>query len=331
MYSMLMRLLSICGLLLAVVVLNFLLLQLAPGDPVSVIIGEQGGASEELVAQLRAEYGLDKPVYQQLLVYISKIVTGDFGYSYYFNQPVLDLILQRVVPTMLLVLSALIVAVVLGTVLGVFSAQRPKGVTSHLVTVFSLVGYAAPVFWTGLMLLILFASVWPIFPVSGMMDISKRGSATDHVIDVLHHLVLPALTLASIYIAIYSRLSRASMLEVLGSDYIRTARAKGLSDRQVVFGHALRNGLIPIATMVGLQFGQLFAGAVLVETVFNWPGLGRLAFESVLRRDYPTLLAILLFSALLVVVANVLTDLAYGIIDPRIRNKRRTRGRKAAQ
>ncbi len=323
------KLASAIGLLLAVVVLNFLLIQLAPGDPVSVIVGEMGGASEDLIAQMRAEYGLDKPVWLQLLIYIGKICTGDFGFSYYFKQPVLDLILQRLPATILLVITALITAVILGTLMGIFSARKPKGVLSHFVTIFSLVGYAAPVFWTGLMLLIVFASIFPIFPVSGMMNV--RGNATWYgaVFDVLHHLVLPAVTLASIYVATYSRLSRASMLDVLGSDYIRTARAKGLSERRVVFGHALRNGLIPVVTMIGLQFGQLFAGAVLVETVFNWPGLGRLAYESILRRDYPTLLGILFFSAILVMVANILTDLAYGKIDPRIGGRHRKKARPA--
>ena len=317
------RLASAIGLLVAVLVLNFLLIQMAPGDPVEVIVGEMGGASEELIARLRAEYGLDKPVIVQLGLYLSKVVTGDFGYSYYFNQPVLGLILQRLPATILLVVSSLMIAVVVGTLMGIYSARKPKGLLSHFVTIFSLAGYAAPVFWTGLMLLILFASVFPFFPVSGMQNV--RGSETwiGAVLDVLHHLVLPSVTLASIYIATYSRLSRASMLDVLGSDYIRTARAKGLNERRVIFGHALRNGLIPVVTMVGLQFGQLFAGAVLVETVFNWPGLGRLAYESILRRDYPTILAILFFSAILVMVANILTDLAYGRIDPRIGGGRR--------
>lgn len=315
------RLATGSALLLAVIVLNFFLLRLAPGDPVSVIIGEMGGASEELVAQLRSEYGLDQSLPLQLLIYIGKIATGDFGYSFYFNQPVLSLILQRLPATILLVVTALFSAVLIGTVMGVFSARRPKGILSLLVTIGSLIGYSAPVFWTGLMLIILFASIIPIFPVSGMYNIRGTLGPVGLALDVLHHLALPSATLAIIYIATYSRLARASMLEVLGSDYIRTARAKGLSEHRIVFGHALRNSLLPIVTMVGLQFGQLFAGAVLVETVFNWPGLGTLAFESILRRDYNTLLAILFFSALLVMMANFLTDLAYGRIDPRVKRR----------
>lgn len=312
------RLASIAGLLLSVLVLNFLLIQAAPGDPASVIVGEMGGASEEVLAKIRARYGLDRPVPVQLMIYLGHIATGDFGHSYYFQRPVLELILMRLPPTILLVATSILVAVVVGTLLGIFSARRPKGILSHVVTIFSLAGYSAPVFWTGLMLLILFSSIVPIFPVSGMSNIRGSGGPLGYALDVAHHLVLPSLTLASIYIALYSRLARASMLDVLGSDYIRTARAKGLSERRVVFGHAVRNGLIPIVTMVGLQMGQILAGAVLVETVYNWPGLGRLAYESILRRDYPTLLGILFFSAVLVVVANILTDLAYRRIDPRI-------------
>ncbi|WP_375691423.1 ABC transporter permease [Pseudooceanicola sp. LIPI14-2-Ac024] len=312
------RLLEAFLLIMAVVVLNFLLVQMAPGDPVEVIVGEMGGASEELIAQLRASYGLDKPVLTQLFIYVGKVLTGDLGYSYYFNTPVLELLWQRTPATILLVMSALVLAVVVGTFAGAFSAKKPDGMGSHFVTIFSLVGYSAPVFWIGMMLLILFASVWPIFPVSGMQSM-RRPSGIAYYLDILHHLVLPAVTLALIYIAYYSRLARTSMIDVLGQDYIRTARAKGLPERKVIWKHGLRNGLIPIVTMVGLQFGQLFAGAVLVETVFNWPGLGRLAYDSILRRDYPTLLGILLFSAALVMIANALTDIAYRRIDPRMR------------
>jgi len=216
-------------------------------------------------------------------------------------------------------MAALLVAVLAGTFLGVLSARKPNGLLNHFVTFFSLAGYAAPVFWTGLMLILLFASAIPLFPVSGMIDVARPSQGLGYVVDVLHHLVLPAFTLAIVYMAQYSRLSRTSMIDALRADYIRTARAKGLSETVVVFKHALRNALIPVVTMVGLQFGHLFAGAVLVETVFGWPGLGRLVFESILRRDYPTLLGVLFFSALMVMLANIATDIAYRLVDPRIR------------
>ncbi len=306
-------------LLFAVIVLNFTLIHLAPGDPADVIAGEMGGATEEMMAQIRATYGLDKPFYEQLLVYLGKVAQGDLGYSFFFDTPVTDLILARLWPTVILVVTALVLAVVFGTFLGVVASQNPNGLISHFVTVLALVGYSAPVFWTGILFLLLFASAIPIFPVSGMNDVTKDLGPIAYFFDVLHHMVLPVLTLSVIYLAVYSRLARASMLDVLGSDYIRTARAKGLAERVVVYKHALRNGVLPVVTFAGLQFSQLFSGAVLVETVFNWPGLGSLAFESILRRDSPTILGILFFSSLIVIVANLLTDLSYRLIDPRIK------------
>ena len=314
------RLLHAAGLLIAVLVLNFTLLHIAPGDPAEVIAGEMGGATEEMMAEIRRSYGLDQPFPVQLGRYLAKVAQGDLGYSFYFNRPVTDLILERLGATILLVVTSLAVAVLLGTFLGVVAAQRPNGLLSHTVTVLALIGYAAPVFWTGIMLLILFASVIPLFPVSGMIDVvAQDQSWWQKTLDVAHHLVLPVVTLATIYLAFYSRLARASMLDVLGADYIRTARAKGLSRTLVVYKHALRNAVLPVVTFAGLQFAQLLSGAVLVETVFSWPGLGTLAFDSILRRDSPTLLGILFFSALIVIVANLLTDLSYRLIDPRIR------------
>ena len=308
------------GLLVAVLVLNFTLIHIAPGDPADVIAGEMGGATQESLAQIRAAYGLDRPFLEQLGVYVARVAQGDLGYSFYFNRPVTDLILERLWPTILLVVTSLLFAVFLGTFLGVYAAKKPTGIVSHLVTVLALVGYALPVFWTGIMLLILFASWIPIFPVSGMYDISGPREGLTYVLDVLHHLVLPVVTLSTIYLAIYSRLARASMLDVLGADYIRTARAKGLRQGKVIYKHALRNAVLPVVTYAGLQFSHLLSGAVLVETVFSWPGLGTLAFDSLLRRDSPTLLGILFFSALIVIVVNLLTDLSYRLIDPRIRS-----------
>jgi peptide/nickel transport system permease protein len=306
------------ALLLAVLVLNFFLIHLTPGDPVQVIAGEMGGASPQVVAALREKYGLDHSLLEQLFTYLGKVIVGDFGYSYYFNMPVLALILQRLPATLYLMACSLISAVTIGTLLGVISARRPNGIVSYLVTVFSLLGYAAPVFWTGLMLLLLFGSVWPILPVIGMEDVAQPRHGIAYVIDVLRHLVLPSLTLALVFMAQYSRLARVNMIDALSADYVRTARAKGLPEWVVIGKHALRNTLIPIVTVIGLQFGNLLAGAVLVETVFSWPGLGRLVFDSILRRDYPTLMAVLFFSAMLVMVANILTDAVYRLIDPRI-------------
>lgn len=313
------KLLNAVLLMMAVLILNFTLIHLAPGDPVEVLVGEMGGATPELIAEMRARFGLDQPLYMQLGNYLGRVLQGDFGHSLYYDQPVTALIADRIGPTILLVTTALFSAIALGTILGVFSAQRRRSVLSHMVTVLSLAGFSAPVFWVGIMLILLLSVSVPLLPISGMSSAGSEATGLLHILDVLHHLVLPALTLALIYLAFYSRLSRASMLEVLGSDYIRTARAKGLPKRMVIYKHALRNAILPVVTFAGLQFGQVISGAVLVETVFAWPGLGTLAFESILRRDTPTLLGILFFSAVMVVLMNLFTDFVYHRVDPRIK------------
>jgi peptide/nickel transport system permease protein len=313
------RLAYAVALIFAVLTINFTLIHAAPGDPALVIAGEMGGADQATLDQIRRTYGLDKPILQQYTTYIGRAAQGDLGQSYLYNKPVIELILQRLPATVLLIFTALLTAILVGTAAGVWASRRPQSVGSGAVTVLSLVGYAMPTFWTGILLVILFGKVIPIMPIAGMRDVRIYGGWFVTAVDVLHHLVLPAFTLAIVYMAQYSRLSRASMLEVLGSDYIRTARAKGLSERLVVYKHALRNALMPIVTIAGLQFGNLVSGAVLVETVFSWPGLGTLAFDSILGRDYPTLLGVLFFSSVLVIVANLLTDLTYRWIDPRLR------------
>ncbi|WJS87359.1 ABC transporter permease [Paracoccus sp. TOH] len=312
------QLLYAAALILAVLVLNFLLIQLAPGDPAEVIAGEMGGASAEVMAAIRQQYGLDKPLLTQLGLYLGRALQGDLGMSYFYNRPVVDLILSRLGPTMLLVATALGFALVVGTRLGMLASRNPRGIASAVVTVLSLVGYSAPVFWTGLMLVILFGATIPLFPIAGMIDVVKQGGFLSRILDIAHHLVLPALTLGLVYLAQYSRLTRASMLEVLGADYIRTARAKGVSERQVFGRHAFRNALLPVVTVAGMQFGAIISGAVLVETVFSWPGLGTLAFQSILARDYPTVLGILFFSTLIVIIANLLTDFVSRLLDPRL-------------
>lgn len=321
----LLRRLMFGALLLAgVVILNFLLIRLAPGDPAAVIAGEMGGASEEILASIRARYGLDQPLIVQLGIYLSNVVRGDLGVSYYFNRPVIELILSRLGPTVLLVMTAQLVSIALGVVMGVLAARKPQGFLSGFVALISTVGYAAPVFWTGMMLTILFASIFPVLPVEGMSSARFRGGTLDYMLNVARHLVLPATTLGIIFLAQYARLARAAMIDVLGADYVRTARAKGVAESRVVFKHALRNAILPILTVAGLQFGNLISGALLVETVFNWPGMGRLAFDSILRRDYPVLLGVLFFSAMMVVLANILTDLSYRLADPRINTEGRS-------
>jgi peptide/nickel transport system permease protein len=312
------RLTQAVGLLFAVAILNFSLIHMAPGDIVSTLVGEMGGASPETIAQLRKGFGLDLSFPEQLWIYLKRVAQGDLGISVYYNQPVILLILDRVPATGLLLLTALTLSLVVGTTMGVLSARFPRSWLAAVVNVLSVFGFAAPVFWSGLMLLLLFASVIPIMPAGGFYDIVNGGTGWRKALDIAHHLVLPATSLALIFLALYSRLSRASMLEVMGSDYVRTARAKGLPESSVLFKHALRNALIPVVTVAGLQFSAMLAGAVLVEAVFTWPGLGQLAFESILRRDNQLLLGILMLSAVLVTIGNLLTDLIYRLVDPRI-------------
>ncbi|GAA6192833.1 ABC transporter permease [Phaeobacter sp. NW0010-22] len=308
-------------LLLAVLVLNFSLMHLAPGDVADTISQSMGGADQEVLDQIRADYGLDQPFIVQLGRYIGGVLQADLGFSFFYNQPVTKLILERLPATLLLVITSQVLALFLGVLLGVISARKPNGISSHLVTFLALFGYSAPVFWTGILLLIGFSLQFQWFPVAGMRDVTISGGFWVHFWDVTRHLVLPTITLSSIFLALYSRLSRATMMEVLGSDYVRTAKAKGLTERQVVYKHALKNSLSPVITLAGLQLSAVVSGAVLVETVFSWPGLGTLAFQSIIARDTPTILGILFFSALVVIVGNLLTDLALRLVDPRMRER----------
>jgi len=307
-------------LLVGVLILNFTLISIAPGDIADSIAGDMGGADAKVIEEIRERYGLNEPFHVQLWRYVSGVARLDLGYSYFYNKPVTELIFEKLPATLLLVFSSQILAIVLGTLLGVLAAKKPNGLVSLVVTFLSLFGFAAPVFWSGILLIIAFVSIFPLFPVGGMTDVTVEGGFFVHLLDLLHHLFLPMITLASIYLALYSRLARASMLEVLGADYIRTARAKGLSQRSVLYKHALKNALGPIVTVAGLQFSAVMSGAVVVETVFSWPGLGTLALKSILARDTPTIMGILFFSSFVVIVVNILTDTTLRMIDPRIKS-----------
>ena len=315
------RLLYAALLLTAVLVLNFSMMHLAPGDIADTIAQANGGADAEVMEQIREDYGLDQPFPVQLAKYVGGVLSFDLGYSFFYNQPVTTLIFEKLPATLLLVITSQLLALVVGVLLGVFSARNPKGASSHFVTLFALFGYSAPVFWTGILLLIAFSLKIPILPVAGMRDVTIEGGFLIHALDIARHMVLPVITLSSIFLALYSRLCRASMMEVLGSDYIRTAKAKGLSDAQVTYKHALKNSMSPVVTLAGIQFSAVVSGAVLVETVFSWPGLGSLALQSIVARDTPTILGILFFSAIVVIVGNLLTDFVLRMIDPRVGRK----------
>jgi len=308
-------------LLTAVLILNFSMMHLAPGDVADTIAQANGGADAEVLEAIRAEYGLDQPFLVQLGRYIGNVMQLNLGYSFYYREPVTELIIQRLPATLLLVFSAQILALLVGVFLGVVSAQKPNGLTSHFVTFIALFGYSAPVFWTGILLLIGFSLQFQWFPVAGMRDVTIDGGFWIKSWDVVVHLMLPMITLASVFLALYSRLTRATMLEQLRTDYVRTAYAKGMPHLKIVYQHALKNALSPVITLAGLQFSAVISGAVLVEAVFSWPGLGTLAFTSILARDTPTILGILFFSALVVIIGNLLTDLAQRLVDPRIGGK----------
>lgn len=305
-------------LLLGVVVINFLIIHLAPGDPVQALVGDFP-APEEYVRQVRADFGLDKPLWQQLLIYLGRLGQGDLGFSFANRQSVVRVVGERVAATALLTGTALLFATVAGVALGIFASRRPSSASDAGITALSLVGYSLPVFWLGQILIIVFAVGLGWLPAQGMVSLRTPEAGFGRIVDIAAHLTLPALALCWRFLAINSRLTRASMLETLGREYIRTAKAKGLAPRAIVFRHALPNALLPVVTLAGYNLGFLLAGSALVETVFGWPGLGRLLYDSVFARDYPVLLGIFLTVAVTVIVANLLTDLLYAFLDPRIR------------
>jgi peptide/nickel transport system permease protein len=315
------RLVSLGPLLLGMLVLGFGIIQLAPGDPVQLLVGDYP-APPEYVRQVRERFALDQPRWVQFARYAGQVVRGNLGYSFFYNEPVLDLLSGRLGATLLLMGAALVISSVAGIGLGIACGRRPGSMADHVLMVVGLVGYSLPVFWLGQLLLMGLALKLDLFPTQGMRGTFFGLGPGGLALDVLHHLALPALTLATRYLALNVRLMRASLVEAGAQDYLRTARAKGLSERVVIYKHALRNALVPVVTMMGLNVGHLVAGAVLTETVFAWPGLGRLIFDSILHRDYPVMLGGLLVVSVCVVVGNLLADLAYAVIDPRIRLER---------
>ncbi len=313
------RLLKAIPLILAIVICNFVLLKLAPGDAAEVLAGEAAAGTVEYLAELRARFGLDQPVYMQLWHYIVKLVTLDLGFSFRHNQTVLSLILDRLPATLLLMFSGMGLAVVIGATLGVLASQRVNQLRDNIISVFAILSFSVPVFWLGLMLIVVFSVNLGWFPAGGMETMASGKHGVARALDILHHMVMPVTTLGLFYVALYTRVMRASMLEVFNQDFVTTARAKGLSERRITFRHVFRNALLPMVTLVGVQFGTLLGGSVLAETVFSWPGLGRLAFEAVFQRDINLLLGILLMCSVLVVVSNILVDVMYSQLDPRIR------------
>ncbi|WP_050477801.1 ABC transporter permease [Herbaspirillum rhizosphaerae] len=313
------RLLQLVSVALGVAVINFFLLRLAPGDAAQVLAGEAGAATPEYMAALRAQFGLDQPLLVQFGKYLLNLAHFNLGYSFRHGMPVAQLIAERVPATLLLMGASIVFAVVAGATLGAIAAYRAGKIADVLISTLALLFFATPLFWIGLMLVVVF-SVWlDWLPVGGMFTIEAGFTGWAHVVDVARHLVLPAVTLGLFYMAVYTRLMRATMVEVRRQDFVRTAVAKGARPPRVLFAHVLRNALLPLVTMLGVQVSSIIGGAVLVETVFSWPGLGRLAFEALFQRDFNLLLGILLCSSIVVIVVNWVVDFVYTRLDPRIR------------
>jgi peptide/nickel transport system permease protein len=302
--------------ILAVIIVTFLLVRLAPGDPTYILVGEVG--DESFVRAARERLGLDKPLYEQFVIYISNVFRGDLGYSYLRSEPVAKLIVERIPATLLLVLTAMFISALIGIIVGTIAAAK-RGAADLTLSTLSIVGISIPYFWLAQIILIIFAVWLGVFPLGGMVSVGHEYQGLQYFIDVVYHLTLPAMTLAIFNIAFTTKITRGSVQEALTQDYILTARAKGIPESRVVFRHALRNALIPVVTYTGFNTGVLLVGAILTETVFAWPGMGSLLYDSIRLRDYPVVLGIFIYGSIIVVLANLLVDILYGILDPRIR------------
>jgi peptide/nickel transport system permease protein len=312
------RLLQVIPVAFLIILANFFLLRMAPGDLADVMAGEAGAATPEFMTALRERFGSDQPILVQLLNYYRKILTFDLGYSFRNGGDVASLIASRLPATALLVGASLLLAVVLGVVLGWLAAVTPRRWVSGLVSVVTSIGFATPLFWIGLMLIVLFSIELHWLPTGGFYDRDADYEGWDFVFDVAKHMVMPVVSLAIFYVTIYARLTATAIRDVQKMDYVRTAQAKGLGPRYISIVHVLRNALLPVVTVSGMQVGALISGSVVIETVFAWPGMGRLAFDAVMQRDLNLLLGILFCTSLLVIVANLVTDLVYALLDPRI-------------
>jgi peptide/nickel transport system permease protein len=315
------RLFHALPLLVCVIVFNFFLIHLAPGDPIQALVGEFP-APEAYIAEMRKAFGLDQPVYIQLLLYIKNTLSGDLGFSFYYRQPVLSVILDRVPATLQLMLPALLFSAGIGILLGVLSARKPYSLADNTISVFSLFGYCVPAFWLGQMLMAAFAIELGWLPSQGMKTVGADLEGAALIADRAAHLALPFAALAIRHLAVNARIMRSSMLEVAYEDFVTVARAKGLGEKAVIARHMVPNALMPVVTIIGVDVGFLFTGSVLVESVFGWPGIGRLMYESIVKRDYPVLMGNFLITTALVVVVNLIVDLIYVWLDPRVKYSR---------
>ena len=305
------RIFALVPVLLLASIFVFLLLRLTPGDPAAILAGD--AATTEQLERIREAMGLNEPILTQYFTWMGKILQGDLGVSLISGVPVLDMVSQRIGPTISIAVLTIIIAVLVAIPMGVVAAWRHRSWIDYLVMSFSVLGFSVPVFLVGYVLLLIFSVNLGWLPVQGFKPISSCFGG------FMERAILPALTLASIYIALIARMTRAAMLDVLGEDYIRTARAKGVSDRRLLFVHALKNAAVPVVTIVGTGFALLISGVVVTESIFNIPGIGRLTVDAVLARDYPVIQAMILLTSALYVFVNLLIDLSYTLFDPRIR------------
>jgi peptide/nickel transport system permease protein len=305
------RLLWVIPVLLGVSIIVFIAMNLAPGDPAQLLLGSQ--ATEESLQKLRSEMGLDRNVFVQYGNFISNLLVGDFGRSITFRQDVLPLVLMKLHASIILGVASLLIAVPLGMGLGILSAVKKNTWIDKLCMLFALTGISMPIFWLGLLLILFFSQTFGVLPSSGMYSSAGGG-----MFDLLKHIILPAFTLSLVPASVIARMTRSSMLEVIKQDYIRTARAKGNNYWRVIVIHAFKNALVPVVTVLGLQVGYVIGGAVVVETIFAWPGVGQLLLEAVLTRDFPVVVGGAIILATIFVFCNILVDLLYGVIDPKI-------------
>ena len=281
-----------------------------------MLVGEEGITNENLVKSMRASFGLDKPLYEQLYLYIVKVLQGDLGYSIVYNSSVSDIILDRLQNSVILWLSAIFIAIAVGITFGVLASRRPRSLVDNVVMTGAVVGFSMPVFWLGQLLILGFALYLNLLPAGGRFSFTAN---VNPIQDTISHLILPAITLAISHMAVIARLTRGKMLDTIGQDYVITAKAKGLDEATILFKHVLRNALLPVTTIIGYRFVWILMGTVLVETVFGWPGTGKLMFDALSSRDYPVLMGTFLVLSLLVIIVNLFVDILYMFIDPRVR------------
>mgnify|MGYP006148198729 CR=1 FL=1 len=312
------RSIQIIPVVFGILIISFLMIHLAPGDAVFMFIGESG-ADPEFEAAIRTRLGLDKSLFEQFILYIKGIFSGDLGRSFVLNEDVSKIIFDRAIPTIILMLSSISFGAIFGILIGVYAASKPYSMRDNISMVIALFLYSLPNFWLGQMLIIVFSVNWGLLPVSGMESMILGDKS--FLFDRFTHLLLPTITLGSTLAAFVMRFVRSSMIDVLGQDYILTAKSKGLSERKIFFKHALKNALLPVITYIGLRLGYMLSGAVVIESVFGWPGLGLLMLDALFERDYPLIMGLFIVISLSVTIITFIVDILYTYLDPRIRLK----------